>query len=227
MSTMFRVLVPAHIDPNPHAWTRQKCPLWCSLNKKTIEKCVAVMEILRVPEESRRHQKHPAIRQYLVAFNLSGSVLFVSKGFSATNRPEWIWAQSGFLDYLELGDLVLTDGGSSLYVAIPASDVRLQRKRKMHDPTCNPNGELQKFPAKEDVQMSYMGNDRLGLYRTYHFNITHINKFVAQCAFESLRRRFAVLRDGFDSHISAHPVSMDQVVAVCCALHNASSSRAH
>lgn len=194
-------------------WPRRTQSVSGSANKTERNRCIAIVETVRVPECSSSQQDS----QFLVAATPSGSFLFVSKCFAGNSNPEVIWTTSGLFDNLEPGDLVLTESGRSLYVVRPASSSNRSRPKRQRKQPVKAEGALPN-------PISNIEDDRLEFYRLGNYEAEGILHTVTVNAFESLRRRFAVIRQGFDALSFASPLSLDQVVNVCCALHNASPS---
>lgn len=168
-------------------------------------RCVAIVETIRVPEGAWPQQDSAA--QFLATATPSGSFLFVSKCFTGSPRPEVVWTTSGIFDHLEPGDLVLTESGRSLYVVRP-------RKQSFRVESAPPK-------PTSDGKSNQLEFQRLGSHEA-----EGILRTVTVNPFESLWRRFAVIRQGFEALSFASPPSLDQVVNVCCALHNASPNDA-
>jgi hypothetical protein len=200
LSIMFKFLVPTHIHWSSREDINSTLPN--CFKRSNLDNCVGVIEHLEVSMSSDFGNEDGRSKHfiYLIGFTPAGFVSFVSIGFPANWKKEDIWLKSGILNHLEHGDWILTEGGKSAY------------KAEALEKTVNPfveNFGLQLVQVDEE-------DKRIVVQR--------------QCkrVIESLKKRFAIFQSEITGLSSIHSLAVswdgmttiDQMVKVCCALHN-------
>ena len=61
------------------------------------------------------HYKHGNTLTFLIGITPQGTISFVSKGWGGRTSDKHITEQCGFLDKLDIGDLILADRGFNIY----------------------------------------------------------------------------------------------------------------
>ena len=80
--------------------------------------CVSIVELLKVSLSiDFGKEDDDKSLTYLIGFTPAGLVSYVSLGFPSSWKKENIWQKSGILNQLHHDDMVITDGGKTLYKA--------------------------------------------------------------------------------------------------------------
>jgi len=176
-------------------------------------KCISIADILSVRLINNMSFK------FLAIMSLLGEVVFVSDGFPAITVDFKIWKEAGVLNQLfSPGDQVLQiQLGNLLMYNVNSSKVTTSS-------STNKNGDLHLLAQK----LPDFGSFQYGTLRHY-----------IQTLVDSLKSRFAIFREVFRTKPRANnvPLSLplesfptstlavvNQMVKVCCALHNSSLS---
>jgi len=202
-SIMFKFLVPTYIHWSSREEVSSTLPNCFKLSG--LDDCVCIVELLEVSLSSDFVSEDDSSKKltYLVGFTPTGFVSFVSIGFPGTCKKEKIWLKSGIMGQLEHGDWILTERGKSVY------------KAEAIKKTAKPFIEI------FGLQLIQMDNDE-----TFSKRIViqrHCKRVI-----ESLKKRFAIFQaeiTGLSSFSSLAAswngmATVDQMVKVCCALHN-------
>jgi hypothetical protein len=202
-SIMFKFLVPAYIHWSNREDINSTLPNCFKLSG--LDDCVCIVELLEVSLSRDFFSKDDKCKKltYLIGFTPTGLVSFVSIGFPAASKKENIWLKSGILNQLEHGDWVLAETGKLVYKA--------EALKKTVNPFVE-NFGLQLVLVDEEETFS----KRIVIQR-------HCKRVV-----ESLKKRFAIFQTEITGLSSVSPLAVswngmatvDQMVKVCCALHN-------
>lgn len=146
--------------------------------------------------------KHHNTVKFLISVTPQGTVSFVSKGYGGRVSDKYITENSGYLDNLLPGDVVLADRGCNVEDSVAYRDATL------NIPSFT-RGKSQLAP--EDVE----GTRRLANVRI------HVERVIG-----AVRQRFQILNattllpSEYTRSKREGPVLLDSIMRVCCGLHN-------
>lgn len=150
------------------------------------------------------YKSHNTVK-YLIAVTPQGTVSFISKGYGGRCRDKFIVEDSGFLEHLIHGDLVMADRGFTVHEAIALRDANLAIP-----------SFLGKRTQLSNVEVEYSR----GLARIR----VHVERIIG-----ATKQRFSILQGPL--HRTTLGVSkgentaiIDKIVMVCCALYNSCPS---
>jgi hypothetical protein len=146
--------------------------------------------------------KHHNTVKYLISITPQGTVSFISKGYAGRTSDRYITENSGYLNFLQPGDVILADRGFNVAESVAMKGATLNIPAFTR-------GKPQ-LPASDVESTRKIANVRI-----------HVERVIGM-----VRQRFAILsattplpteytrskRDG--------PVFIDSIVRVCCALQN-------
>ncbi|XP_037650709.1 uncharacterized protein LOC119503167 [Sebastes umbrosus] len=183
--------------------------------RQVFRKCACIIDCFEIfiekPRDLRpraqtysKHKRHHTMK-YLIGITPQGTVCFISKGWGGRTSDKHLTESTGFLDHLNLGDVILADRGFDV-----ADSVGLY------------NAEL-KIPAftKGEKQL---GPVELESTRGLASVRIHVERVTGEA-----RNRYTVLQSTFGIQMceAEHPkglTPLDKVVHVCCALTNLAPS---
>ena len=146
--------------------------------------------------------KHYNTAKYLISVTPQGTVSFISKGYGGRVSDKHITINSGYLDKLNSGDVVLADRGFNVEESVAYQGATLNIPAFTQ-------GKPQLSP--EDVESTRkIANVRI-----------HVERVIG-----SVRQRFKILSattplpTEYTKCKNEGPVLLDSIVRVCCALHN-------
>lgn len=158
--------------------------------------------VLKAVAQGWSQYKHHETIKYLIGISTTGAILFISEGFGGRSSDKFIVTKSGFLDYLQDGDVVLADKGFLIEAEVE------EKGASLHLPCFVRNGE-QLDPIKVEASRQ-LANVRI-----------HVERIISV-----LRQKFNVCSD----HVPMSAISKqndlfdrdlyDQVVFICCCLVN-------
>lgn len=210
---MYQCFVPALIIWPLREHLRATLP-FCF--RERFSKCVCVIDCfeifidrpIKIKERASTfssYKSHNTVK-YLIAITPQGTVSFISnsKGYGGRTSDKFIVEDSGFLDKLAYGDLILADRGFTIHEAVTLQNAQLQ------------------IPAfvKNKLQFSQLEVEES---RSLSRVRVHVERVIG-----AVEQRFSTLQGPL--HHSAllsdedQIATIDKMVATCCALYNACPS---
>jgi len=210
---MYVCLVPALIFWPTREYFRDTIPL-CFRDR--FQNCVCIIDCfeiflerpIKIKERAStysNYKSHNTVK-YLIGITPQGSVSFISKGYGGRCSDKFIVEDSGILDYLIHGDLVLADKGFTVHEAVALTFARLEIPAFLSK---NKNMQLTRLEVENSRALAKVR--------------IHVERLIG-----AIKQRFSILRGTLHYSVlksdEENIATIDKMVHVACALYNANES---
>uniref|UniRef100_A0A8P4GDX5 DDE Tnp4 domain-containing protein n=1 Tax=Dicentrarchus labrax TaxID=13489 RepID=A0A8P4GDX5_DICLA len=183
--------------------------------RQTYPRCVCIIDCFEIFIEKPKDlearaqtystYKHHHTMKYLIGISPQGTVIFISKGWGGRTSDKRVTENSGFLECISAGDVILADRGFNVAESISLCNAELNipaftKGRKQLSPV-----ELESIRGLASVRI-------------------HVERVIGET-----RNRYTILQStiGIQMCEAEHPKGLtvlDKIVHVCCALTNVAPS---